>query len=74
MTKMGQNRKISLEESEVSRNQMPNGKKIRREGDLLRPSGKTKCIDQWQKPSLNRKCLPIWKQNRHTKQRHKHLP
>ena len=31
----------------------PNAKweKFRREGDPIIPSGKTKCIDKWQKPS-----------------------
>ena len=44
---------------------MPNGNENRRERDLLRPSGETKGIDKWQKPSLNSNCLPICKLNRH---------
>ena len=44
---------------------MSNGNEIRRERDLLRPIGETKCIDKWQKPSLNSN-LPIYKLNRHT--------
>ena len=74
MTKMGQNRKKKLVESEVSRGQMTKWIKNRRKRDLLRPSGETKCIDKWQKPSLKSKCLPICKLNRHTKHIHKHLP
>ena len=46
---------------------MPNGEDFRGGRDLLRPSSETKCIDKWQKPSLNRNCLPICKQKRHTK-------
>ena len=49
---MGQNRKKKFVESEVSRDQMTKWIKIRRERDLLRPSGETKCIDKWQKPKL----------------------
>ena len=49
MTKMGQTRKKNLVESEVSRYQMTNGNEIRRERDLLRPSGESKCIAKWQK-------------------------
>ena len=66
--------KTNLVESEVSRDQMSNGNEIRRERDLLRPGSETKCIDKWQKPSLNSNCLPICKPNRHTKHIHKHLP
>ena len=58
-------------ESEVSRQQMSIGKDCRREE---RPSGETKCIDKWQKPSLNINYLTIHKQNRHTKHIHNHLP
>ena len=53
---------------------MPNGKKFRRERDQINPSSKTKCIDNWQNTSLINECLPICKQNRHTKHILRHLP
>ena len=48
--------------------------KFRRKRDQLKPSGKTKCIDKWQKPMKINECLPLCKQNRHKKHKHKHLP
>ena len=47
--------------------------RIRRERDPLRPSSETKYINKWQKPSLNIKCLPICKPNRHKKHINKHI-
>ena len=44
----GEMSKCTPKQTNIGTTKMPNGKDIRREIDLLRPSTEPKCIDKWQ--------------------------